>query len=488
MNKTSLLCALCAVPMLVQANEKPNIIFILVDDLGKEWFDVYGGKDMILENINDLSRESMVFNRAYSMPQSTPSRVALMTGQYPYNNGWVNHYDVPRWGHGANFDPDMNPCFPQLVNQQGYETCVVGKWQLNDFRLQPNIMKKIGFDNHCMWTGYEAGLPESGSRYWDPYINTKDGSRVYEGEFGPDIFNNYVLDFLTENKDKPMFVYYPMALTHGPLVHTPYDMDADTPYEKFRAMVGYMDVLVGRVVQKLKDLGIYDNTYLFFTTDNGSSGSVVPRGDYFIAGGKTCLSENGINAPFIVKVPDSSKGQISNALVDFTDVGSTVLDLIGAKDKIDPRCDGVSFAPVLRGESKGERKWSLAMGSHPALLDDDLRVMNTFEFRDRVIIGLEYKIFLSTEREIERIYKIVEDPFELNNLVDDKAVFDEVSADFKAYIDALPEKDQNPKYTKIADNKGDVNPKTFNKPVEIRSNFRGVSSKEAYENFKEKKD
>ena len=84
---------------------KPNLLFILLDDLGKEWISIYGAEDIETPVVDQLARSGMLFNNAYSMPQCTPSRVALMTGQYPWRNGWINHYDVPRWGHGAHFDP-----------------------------------------------------------------------------------------------------------------------------------------------------------------------------------------------------------------------------------------------------------------------------------------------------------------------------------------------------------------------------------------------
>ncbi len=88
---------------------KPNLLFILLDDLGKEWISIYGAEDIETPVVDQLARSGMLFNNAYSMPQCTPSRVALMTGQYPWRNGWINHYDVPRWGHGAHFDPEEYP-------------------------------------------------------------------------------------------------------------------------------------------------------------------------------------------------------------------------------------------------------------------------------------------------------------------------------------------------------------------------------------------
>lgn len=110
------LCATSCVSQGADRAQKPNVLFILVDDLGKEWIEQYGAENVKLPHIQELADQSVIFNRAYSMPQSTPSRVAIMTCQYPYNNGWVNHYDVPRWGYGAQYDFENNSCCSERVS------------------------------------------------------------------------------------------------------------------------------------------------------------------------------------------------------------------------------------------------------------------------------------------------------------------------------------------------------------------------------------
>ena len=98
----------CLISMIVfgqnSSTNPPNIIFILLDDLGKEWVEAYESDVIKTPHIDQLASEGMQFNNAWSMPQCTPSRVTFLTGQYPFRHGWVNHYDVPRWGHGVNFD------------------------------------------------------------------------------------------------------------------------------------------------------------------------------------------------------------------------------------------------------------------------------------------------------------------------------------------------------------------------------------------------
>ena len=105
---------------------KPNILFILIDDLGKEWISFHGAELVKTPHIDELARTGMVFENAYSMPQCTPSRITLLTGQYPWRNGWVNHYDVPRLGHGGRFDPEMNPSFAK--KSEGCRICHLYRW------------------------------------------------------------------------------------------------------------------------------------------------------------------------------------------------------------------------------------------------------------------------------------------------------------------------------------------------------------------------
>lgn len=95
--------------------EKPNIVFVLLDDLGKEWVSCYGAKDIETPHFDQLAKQGIRFDNFYSMPQCTPTRVAFMTGQYPFRNGWVNHWDVPRWGGGCHFDWKKNPSVARVT-------------------------------------------------------------------------------------------------------------------------------------------------------------------------------------------------------------------------------------------------------------------------------------------------------------------------------------------------------------------------------------
>ncbi|MFZ9940941.1 MAG: sulfatase-like hydrolase/transferase, partial [Luteolibacter sp.] len=255
-----------------QPPSRPNILFIMLDDLGKEWISCYGAQDIKTPNIDALAAGGMKFNNAYSMPQCTPSRTTLLTGKYPWRTGWANHWDVPRWGV-AYFDwkQKKNITFARLMKDLGYATFAAGKWQINDFRVEPQAMKKHGFDDWAMWTGAETGNPPSDKRYHDPYINTPEGSKTYEGKFGPDLYSDHLIRFMRKHKEDPMCLYFPMALPHIPLVTTPDEPNAEGKLGKHQAMVRYADKMVGKIIEELNELKIRDRTIIIFTTDNGST-------------------------------------------------------------------------------------------------------------------------------------------------------------------------------------------------------------------------
>lgn len=433
----------------------PNIIFILLDDLGKEWVSCYGAENIETPNIDALAEDGIKFNNAYSMPQCTPSRVCFMTGQYPFRNGWVNHWDVPRWGVGY-FDWEKNPSIARVMQSAGYATAVAGKWQLNDFREQPDAMTKHGFDEYCMWTGGETDPDDahhteiSDQRYWNPYIHTKDGSKVYPGKFGPDIYNRFLLDFITKNKDHPFFIYYPMTLPHTPFTTTPAEPSVEGNLDRHKAMVRYADHLIGKMVAHLNELGIREQTLIVFTTDNGSTTSLSNEcNSRTIRGGKTKTTENGVNAPFIVSWPDLvPTGTVSDALIDFTDMLPTFADFVGADPENGFVYDGFSAKAVFLGQARETpRKWILAMGSHPGVATD-AGIENAYYFRDRVIREARYKLFVGPDRRPEKLVDMVSDPEEEHNLMRNPEM-KEVLARLIAPVYDQPLRDHDPIYRPI---------------------------------------
>ena len=437
-------------PSSAAAVERPNIIFIMVDDLGPEWIGCYGGRELKTPHIDALAAGGMRFTNAYSMPQCTPTRATLLTGQYPFRHGWCNHWDVPRWGAGCHFDPRHNLTFARVLKPAGYKTAIAGKWQINDFRVQPDVLGQHGFDAWCMWTGYETGKPASGKRYWNPYIHTSGGkSRTHCNRFGPDVFTDFLVEFLEEHRDSPMLLYFPMVLTHGPVVHTPAEPEAKSSLEKHKAMVRYTDGLVGRLVATVDRLKLRRRTIIFFTTDNGTSKRFRARmGDRVVRGGKGLLTENGPRQPLIVNGPGIvPAGVVTDALTDFTDMLPTFAELAGARIPPGAQLDGHSLAGLLRGEQRdGTRQWILAMGRGAAALDSR-GVRPQQQYTDRVLRDKRFKVFVEKGR-ITRLHDLQDDPEESANLVgSSQPIHVAARRKFSTIIAGFPKRDPRPRYT-----------------------------------------
>jgi arylsulfatase A-like enzyme len=440
----------------------PNILFVMFDDMGKEWVSAYGSESISTPAIDALANDGMRFDNVWSHPQCTPTRVSLLTGQYPFRNGWVNHWDTPRWGHGY-FDWRKYPSLAGTLKQAGYATVAAGKWQINDFRIEPEAMKKHGFDSYAMWTGWEEGVAASAERYWDPYIHTESGSRTYEGEYGTDVFVAHLAEFITHHKDRPWFAYFPLALPHPPYVTTPAQPDiGDDDEARYRAMVEYGDHAVGQLTALIDELGLRDNTIVIVTGDNGSPRARrATMNGRVVTGGKSNTSENGVGVPFVVRWPASIEGgQVSDALVDFTDLLPTFAELAGAELPADHVIDGQSLAGYLKGDSDdGPRSWIMAMGGKNEAAVSESGVENQYVFRDRVIRDKRFKLYIAATpaRTPVKLVDLVADPDEAVDLLgsDDPEVM-QALARLHDVAKSFPDRDNDPQYTRRAANAWDV--------------------------------
>jgi len=334
---------------------RPNLVLIMADDLGRDWIGCYGAKHPT-PSIDRLAKQGLRYATAWSMPICTPTRVTLLTGQYPFRHGWVRHHDVPRWG-GPGLNWKRHATFARTLRDAGYATAIGGKWQINDLRRQPDALRNHGFDEHCVWTGAEKGFPETAERYFDGYLQTNGKRSV--AKYGPDAINDFLIDFIKRKHKGPFLVYYPMLLAHGPFEATPLNRDSPPQGKtaKYAGYVTYMDRLVGRLVDAIDGLGITKNTLILFTGDNGSSAAGVLRGEAYPKG-KGRTADHGAHVPFIVRAPFlvPQAGLTSNDLTDFTDIYPTLVELAGAKVSATQRLDGVSLVPSLRGDEDPFKK------------------------------------------------------------------------------------------------------------------------------------
>ena len=338
--------------------KRTNVILIMSDDTGYEVFGCYGSKQYQTPRIDNLAETGMRFNHCYAQPLCAPSRVQIMTGKSNVRNYvWWGVLDRNEKTTG------------QMMKDAGYATCVAGKWQLYgtglgfqsrtpELKGTGTLPEDAGFDEHCLWQ-----VESKPSRYWKPGLRINGQPKTFpdENAFGPTICADHICDFIGRNKEKPFFVYYPMMLTHAPFVTTPDSTDrASTDKQtNFEDMVAYMDKLVGRIVDKLDETGVRDNTLILFTGDNGTPKRIKSElNGRAIMGGKSMTTDAGTRVPLVANMPGSvPAGKVTDDLVDFTDMMPTIGAMAGVKMPAGEAFDGVSFAPQLRGRKGTPREW-----------------------------------------------------------------------------------------------------------------------------------
>ena len=371
MNRRCLISSVLAVVFLLGIFEslawaRPNIILVMADDMGYEALRCNGGDSFNSTLLDKLATQGMRFKHCYSQPICTPSRNKIMTGRSNARNYQAFSY----------LDPN-EITFGNVMKAAGYKTCIAGKWQLSGGKKQDGTTpSRCGFDESCMWA-YTHNLPKGvshtggwekpgkTSRFWHPSILQNGKYRpTTSDDYGPDIFTQFILDFIEQKKDEPFFVYYPMTLTHGPFLPTPHSSDVktadkfqtDTKY--FSDMVAYTGHCVKRIVDKIDNLGIAENTLVIFTTDNGSHHTIVSSmGDRIFPGGKGTPVDAGCHVPMIAFWEGKIKpGTVCSNMVDFSDFLPTIAELGEAKLPADREIDGRSFLPQLLGKRGNPRK------------------------------------------------------------------------------------------------------------------------------------
>lgn len=385
---------------------KPNIVFILADDLGFRELGCYGQTKIKTPRIDQLAAEGMRFTRAYSgNAVCAPSRCVLMTGKHP-------GFAEVRSNRGG-FEPEgqqpisaAEVTIAELLEEEGYVTGAFGKWGLGNIWSEGNPHEQ-GFERffgyNCqghahsyypatLWSNEEkfplrndppvpghAGLAE-GADPADPA-----SYEIFKGQdYASDHINDQALEFVKANKDRPFFLYYPSLIPHLAL-HVPDEHlepylaenwndppftreggDGYTPHftprAAYAAMITRLDTYVGKVLDLIDDLGLTDNTIVIFSSDNGTT-HLKEEVDYdFFAsvgelrGRKGDLYEGGIRVPQIVKWTGRVEaGSASDFVTGFEDWLPTILDLIDAKTSGPEGVNGISIASTLLGEDQGER-------------------------------------------------------------------------------------------------------------------------------------
>lgn len=365
--------------------KKPNIIYILADDLGYGDLGCYGQKKFSTPNIDKLAAEGMLFTQHYSgATVCAPSRSALMTGLHTGHTPIRGNKEVQPEGQYPLTDSVIT--LPEFLKTQGYATGGFGKWGLG-FPGSEGQPTNQGFDYFYGYNCQRMGHNYYPFHLWENEQKLMLDANVgeEEGAYGPELIHQKTLEFIERNKDKPFFAYVPSIIPHAELKvpekymakfrgklepENNYDgCDPDCKSYKiggygsqpeshaaFAGMVELLDEQVGEIVAKVKELGLEDNTLIIFTSDNGPHKEGGADPDFFDSNGvlkgyKRDLYEGGIRVPMIARWPGKIKaGSTSDHVSAFWDVMPTVADLVGVEST--PGIDGISFAPTLLGDQK----------------------------------------------------------------------------------------------------------------------------------------
>lgn len=413
---------------------KPNIIYILADDLGYGDLSCYGQEKFITPNIDALAKSGMRFTHHYSgSTVCAPSRAVLMTGLH---TGHVsvrgNKEHVPE---GQEPMAASEETIAAMLKKEGYVTGAFGKWGLGYPGSVGDPMNK-GFDEFYGYNCQRLAHHYYPRHLWknDTKVMLPQNEGKKKGQYAPDLIQKETIAFLENNKDKPFFLYVPHVIPHAELVAPDSIMEKyrgkylpekvyvgtddgekyrEGPYESqdechaaFVAMIEVFDNHVGEIVQKVKELGIEENTLIIVTSDNGPHGEGGADPAYFNSAGpfsgiKRSLKDGGVRVPMIAswkgKVPE---GAVSDHLSSFQDVKATIAEITGIENRAPD--DGISFLPSLTGVGEQEeheflywefneqgQKLGVRYGKYKAIIEN-LQAGNTkFELYDLSISPAE---------------------------------------------------------------------------------------------------
>jgi arylsulfatase A-like enzyme len=381
----------CSLASMAATAKQPNIVFFLADDFGQRDVGAYGSTFYETPNLDRLARDGARFTDAYAAcPVCSPTRASILTGQWPQRTGITDYIAADnangpeKWKRNTLFLPAPNndrlaldsPTLAKALKAAGYATFFAGKWHLGPEGFWP---ENQGFDHNL--GGNEKGGPYGGGRYFSPYDNPRlpDGP---PGEHLPDRLANETAKFIQANKDRPFLAYFPFYSVHTPLMARE---DLRKKYEEKRrrlgltekwgredtrdvrlvqehavyaGMVEAMDLAVGKVLAKLDELGLRENTLVIFTSDNGglSTSEGWPTSNLPLRGGKGWMYEGGIREPLLVRWPGVIKpGTVMSTPVSSPDFFPTLLEVAGARPQPGQILDGVSLVPLFKGGTLAER-------------------------------------------------------------------------------------------------------------------------------------
>jgi arylsulfatase A len=339
---------------------KPNIIYIMADDLGYGHLGCYGQKEIKTPNIDRMAKEGMKFTDHYAGSSlCAPSRCVLMTGLHTGHCYVRGNRPLPIEGNVP--IPVNSQTIPKLLKKGGYATAAIGKWGLG-YPGSEGDPTNQGFDHFFGYNCQRQAHSYYPSHLWrnNKKVILKGNLQGKQEEYSHDLLTAEALEWIQKNRTNPFYLYLPYTIPHAKFQVPGLGIYAAKPWSDTKkaiaAMITRLDGDVGKILGIIKNLGIERNTLMIFTSDNGSAGGALTKeftGSGPLRGSKGSMYEGGLRVPFIARWPGMIKpGTMSNHISGFQDMMPTFAEMAGVN--IPEPTDGISILPTLLG--KGEQK------------------------------------------------------------------------------------------------------------------------------------
>ncbi|MFW5878101.1 MAG: arylsulfatase [bacterium] len=366
-----------------EESRKPNIIYIMADDLGYADIGVYGQKLIKTPNIDHLAANGMMFTQHYAGTSvCAPSRSVLMTGEHSGHTYVRGNKEVEPYGQTQL--PLKEKTVAEYMKEAGYRTGMIGKWGLGVENTSGDPQKQ-GFDYFYGYYGqvhahnsFPEYLYENGEKVMldnevnylpeDHWTRGLGGYAVKKEDFSNDLFHEKSLEFISESAGQPFFLYLPVTIPHNngeapdpfkfetPSLYPYEDKEWTLEERSYAAMITRLDSMVGDIVKLLAEKELSENTLLIFTSDNGPEKEDIFDSNGILNGGKRDLTEGGIRVPFIASWPGTiEKGSKTDHVSAFWDFLPTACDIAGIS--FPDSLDGISYLPALVGEEQKKHSY-----------------------------------------------------------------------------------------------------------------------------------